>query len=471
MRYLAVDFGSTYTKLTAVDGESVSIVGTASAFTTTATDVMTGFSDALEKLQRRTGGFVHDTLLCCSSAAGGLAMAAVGLVPELTAKAARMAAESAGAKVVKTYAYELSSEEQEEIRNIRPDIVLLSGGTDGGNKEVILGNARILAATDRDFSIIVAGNKAVSRELDTILRPSGKRYTITKNVMPVFGVLDIEPARARIRELFIERIIDAKGLSAMRDMTESPIIPTPLAVLNACELLSHGTSNASGIGDFLAVDLGGATTDVYSMSKGDPSIDNVQRKGLPEPYAKRTVEGDLGMRYSARFLLEAAGPECVAEAACVPVSQVEDWVAACTAEPATIAPPRSEECRIDEALARYAIARAVERHCGVMERIHTPLGETSILTGKDLSQVRTVIGIGGILTNSADPAAILSGAAASPQSRALGKMLPASPTYSIDRRYIFSAMGMIGQADPELALSILKKELQQLPEENHGIAK
>ena len=296
MRYLAVDFGSTYTKLTAIDAGRACIVGTACAFTTIATNVMEGFQAALRVLQTQTGGFYYNKLLCCSSAGGGLAMIALGLVPELTAKAAKTAAEGAGAKVIKTYAYEISPAEQAEIAAARPDIVLLCGGTNGGNKEVILANARLLAAVPGNFSIIAAGNKSAAHELEAILAVSGKEYVITDNVMPAFGRLDVAPAQGCIRDVFIRRIIDAKGLSQVQAMTEHAVIPTPLAVLQGCELLSRGTAKTPGMGEFLAVDVGGATTDVYSMSAGTPAWDNVLPKGLPEPYAKRTVEGDLGMR-------------------------------------------------------------------------------------------------------------------------------------------------------------------------------
>ena len=469
MRCLAVDFGSTYTKLTAIDGARGGIVGTSAAFTTIATDVMAGFHEALERLHAQIGVFPYDEFLCCSSAGGGLAMVAVGLVPDLTAKAAKMAAESAGAKVLRTYSYELSDEERADIHALNPDIVLLCGGTDGGNKEVILGNARLLAAMDRDFSIIAAGNKSAARELDGILRASGKRYVITKNVMPVFGTLDIEPARTCVRDIFIERIIEAKGLSKAQAMTEHAIIPTPLAVLQACELLSLGTGTTPGMGDFLAVDLGGATTDVYSMSKGEPSRDNVLIKGLPEPYCKRTVEGDLGMRYSASFLLDAVGTDAVAEAAGVPCGEVSAWVAECAARPETLAPQNSRERNMDEALARFAIAEAVKRHCGVMEKTFTPMGELFMLTGKDLTNVKSVVGIGGVLKNSADPVAVLSGATATPQTMGLGRMLPRSPRHYLDKRYIFSAMGLLKLVDPDLALSILKQEILPLPEGNDGI--
>ena len=169
MKYLTIDFGSTYTKLTAIDGNQAEILGTASSFTTIETDVMVGFNKALQKLESKIGEFKYDKLLCCSSAAGGLKMVALGLVPELTAKAAKMAAASAGAKVVKTYAYEISKFEQDEIAQIKPDLVLLCGGTDGGNKEVIIANAKRLAQIPEKFAVIVAGNKSASYDLEEVL--------------------------------------------------------------------------------------------------------------------------------------------------------------------------------------------------------------------------------------------------------------------------------------------------------------
>ena len=168
MKYLTADFGSTYTKLTAIDATKAEIIGTSAAFTTIDTDVMEGYNLALQRLEEEIGEFKYDQLLCCSSAAGGLKMVALGLVPELTAKAARMAASSAGAKVVKTYAFEISKAEQNEICAIDPDLVLLCGGTDGGNKEVIISNARKLCDIDRDFSTIVAGNKSASSEVEAV---------------------------------------------------------------------------------------------------------------------------------------------------------------------------------------------------------------------------------------------------------------------------------------------------------------
>ncbi|NDV66864.1 methylaspartate mutase accessory protein GlmL [Bacteroides sp. 224] len=449
MNILTVDFGSTYTKLTLIDTVEAAIIGTASAFTTIDTDIIHGFNTAVAQLTQKIGAFTYEKLLCCSSAGGGLKMVALGLVPELTAQAARLAASSAGAKVIRTYSFEISQGEQEEIYAINPDIILLCGGTDGGNKEVIIANARRLCEVDRNFTIIVAGNKSASHEVKEIFEASGKDYVITDNVMPTFNKLNIEPARKSICDVFIRKIIDAKGLSYVQQMASAPIIPTPLAVMDGCELLSKGTAKTPGIGDFMAIDLGGATTDVYSMADGMPRMSNMLVKGLPEPFSKRTVEGDLGMRYSLNSLIEEARVEDTQQLA---------WAEKCIANPNIIA-TCAEEQRLDEAFAHSAVQIAVERHCGYMESAYTPLGEVFTLTGKDLTHLIYIIGIGGAIINSPQPADILKGALHNPQKPHLLK--PHQAEYLLDSRYIFASMGLLSRIDPELALQLMKKEIVQ----------
>ncbi|MDD2492025.1 MAG: methylaspartate mutase accessory protein GlmL [Bacteroidales bacterium] len=460
MIYLTADIGSTYTKLVAIDTQSGEIKGTACAFTTIQTDVREGFHAALRKLTEVTGDLQYDRLLCCSSAAGGLKMVALGLVPELTAKAARLAASSAGAKVVKTYSFEISKAEQSEIEDISPDLVLLCGGTDGGNKEVITANAKRLCDLKCNFAIVVAGNKSASHELQEILERSGKQFVITENVMPEFNKLNIEPARKCIEELFISRIVDAKGLTSLQKMSSQEIIPTPLAVMRGCEILSKGTDSEQGIGDLLAVDLGGATTDIYSMSDGHPSLENMLCKGLPEPYSKRSVEGDLGMRYSLGSLADAANIKLIAEYAQLSQVEVESWISLCLSNPDTVARPESPQQRIEEAIARVAIEIATERHSGLVESVYTPLGQMFALTGKDLSEVPTVIGIGGALINSANPSSILEGSKYNTQRYMYAK--PKNPEFMLDKRYIFASMGLLSSTKPELALKILKEELKKI---------
>lgn len=458
MKYLTVDFGSTYTKVTAIDAVAGKVVGTASAFTTIDTDVMEGLHNALRKLETDIGEFKYDKLLCCSSAAGGLKMVALGLVPELTAKAAKMAASSAGAKVVKTYAFEISQAEQQEIYDINPDLVLLCGGTDGGNKEVILANARRLCDVKRNFAIIAAGNKSASYELAEIFKDSGKVCVITENVMPQFNKINIQPAKQKIKELFISRIIDAKGLSKVQKMCENQIVPTPLAVLTGCELLSKGHGIDEGIGDLMAVDLGGATTDVYSMADGAPTIENVLIKGLPEPYSKRSVEGDLGMRYSLTSLADELNMEVFAQETGVPQDKVEAWIKTCSAKPSTL-PSNDEEAKIEQGLARNAVRIAVERHCGYFEEAYTPMGQIFTLTGKDLTQVPFVVGIGGSIINSSNPENILRGAECTNATNTMYAK-PKHPGYMLDKKYIFASMGLLSTMEPKLALKILKEEIK-----------
>lgn len=458
MKYLTADFGSTYTKLTAIDATKAEIIGTSAAFTTIDTDVMEGYNCALQRLEEKIGAFKYDQLLCCSSAAGGLKMVALGLVPELTAKAARMAASSAGAKVVKTYAFEISKAEQNEICAIDPDLVLLCGGTDGGNKEVIISNARKLCEIDRNFSTIVAGNKSASDEVEKVFSESGKDFVITENVMPEFNKLNIEPAKQKIKELFISKIIDAKGLNKVQSMTNSEIIPTPLAVLNGCELLSKGTDTTEGIGDLMAVDIGGATTDVYSISAGTPTFENVMIKGLPEPYNKRTVEGDLGMRYSLPPLADQTDLNALSSEIGVDVDDILKWIETCKKFPNTLADKNSNNQKVEEGLAKSALKIAVERHTGKVESTFTPFGEMYIVTGKDLTKVGSVVGIGGVLVNAANADDILEGAKADKQN--LMSLKPKQPKYLLDKKYIFGSMGLLSAIDAELALTIMKKEIK-----------
>lgn len=476
MIYLTADIGSTYTKLVATDINCGKILGTSRAFTTIETDVRDGFNNALHSMEAKIGKFTYDKLICCSSAAGGLKMVALGLVPELTAKAARLTAASAGAKVVKTYSFEISRAEQEEIYEINPDLVLLCGGTDGGNKDVIIANAQRLCQIDRGFSVIVAGNKSASHELQKIFTGTGispehtlgdpdnyfpKHFVITQNVMPEFNKLNIEPARKCIEELFISRIVQAKGLSAIQEMSSYEIIPTPLAVMRACELLSRGVpKEENGIGDLIAVDLGGATTDIYSMAKGEPTVANMLSKGLPEPYAKRTVEGDLGMRYSLTALVEEAGIERIANESTLSKEEVKSWIDKCCENPDIISDKDSLEEKIEEAIAKIAVEIATDRHAGVVESVYTPLGQMFALTGKDLSEVPVVIGIGGAITNSVDPVKILSGAKYDAARYMYSK--PKDPQYMLDSKYIFASMGLIGTIDGVAALKILKEEINKI---------
>ncbi|MDR2946581.1 MAG: glutamate mutase L, partial [Candidatus Adiutrix sp.] len=389
---LAADVGSTFTKLTAIDIQARRVIGSAKSFTTIETNVMEGFHHAEAELAKQCGPLTFEKRLASSSAAGGLKMVAVGLVPDLTVQAARLASANAGAKILKTYAYELSRDEVAEIVSLGPDMLLLSGGIDGGNKDVILHNARLLAASGLRCSLVAAGNKSAADDLKAILKDFGE-VIFCANVMPEINRLDIEPAKRAIRDLFIKNIITAKGLDELQATLDADIIPTPLSVLDAAALLSKGTKTVPGLGELMVFDVGGATTDVYSMSEGLPTRSNVFLRGFRQPFAKRTVEGDLGLRYSMASLTEAAGgPEEVAGRAGVSEAEVEAWLAAARQTPDMLPEAGSGGKEIDEALAALAVKIGMERHCGSVEAVYTSTGQAWAQTGKDLSNVACVIG-------------------------------------------------------------------------------
>jgi conserved hypothetical protein len=241
---LLIDFGSTFTKLTVVDVEEARLAAQAVA-PTTPEDVTVGLRQGLARLAAQ--GVREKDLrlrLACSSAAGGLRMVAVGLVPELTAEAARRAALGAGARVVATLAYKLSASDAQRIKELAPDIVLLAGGTDGGNRDGLLANAQRLAEARITAPVVVAGNREAAGEAAALLAAAGIAVRVADNVMPELGVLQVEPARAAIRELFLERIVQAKGLDAARRYVEDVVMPTPAAVLAAAELLARGAGGS-----------------------------------------------------------------------------------------------------------------------------------------------------------------------------------------------------------------------------------
>ena len=167
---LLIDFGSTYTKLRAIDLDEARVLASAQGPSTVTTDVTVGLDAALADLESKLGGlpaFKHR--LASSSAAGGLRMVTIGLVRELTAEAARQAALGAGAKVVGTFAYRLTPADDQRIAELAPDIVLLAGGTDGGNSEVIRHNATRIALSALACPIVVAGNRDVAQDLVALL--------------------------------------------------------------------------------------------------------------------------------------------------------------------------------------------------------------------------------------------------------------------------------------------------------------
>jgi hypothetical protein len=292
---LCADVGSTYTKVVVVDLDGGAVVAAADHPTTAGSDVLHG----LDAAAAATGVVVPpSSWYVCSSAGGGLRLAVVGYESLVTAQAGHRVGLSAGARVVHVSAGPLGS--LAPLRAARPDVVLLVGGTDGGDAAVLEHNARRLARARWRVPVVLAGNASVRDDLAAVLLSAGVPVTATDNVLPRIGVLEPGPARAAIRDVFLSHVIGGKGLSRGKRFPSLVRAATPDAVLTGVEVLADHLG-----GDLLVVDVGGATTDVYSVLTPDGRTDDV----AGTMWRSRTVEGDLGMRWSAPDVIRAAVAE------------------------------------------------------------------------------------------------------------------------------------------------------------------
>lgn len=459
-RHLVIDFGSTYTKAVLFDLETARILGMGYAPSTVGTDVRAGLAAALKSIGddlKPTQAPAH----ACSSAAGGLRMVVVGLVPSLSLEAAQRAALGAGAKVVGAYGFKLSAGDLDEIVAHAPDILLLAGGTDGGDEEIIVHNAERLAKRRLDCPTIVAGNKSVVDECAGSLRSAGITVFVVPNILPEVDKLNVAPVHAKIREIFMDRIIHAKGIDKVGDEIDltDPIVPTPRAILDAAQILSNGMK-----GDVVVVDIGGATTDVHSIASGAPRTPGVVQRGLPELHAKRTVEGDLGMRVNAPTVLARAGAAALSESCAAlehPATEqeIEAYVAKVGRETGLVS-EREGDLAVDAAIARAAASLAMVRHAGQVKEIFTATGPVPIQEGKDLTGVRMLIGVGGVLAHGMHARFILEAACKNPAHPFA--LLPERPTFYVDRRYVLFGAGLLAARFPEQALQIARNHLVEL---------
>jgi len=462
---LLIDFGSTYTKITAADLDSEEIIGWAQAHTTVDTDITLGLNAALSELEKTCGIEAGNVALkyACSSAAGGLRMAAIGLVPELTLEAARRAALGAGAKVVCGHGFEIDEDIVREIEQAECDIILLSGGTDGGDKKTILHNAEMLADSRIGCPVLVAGNRTAANKVKSILENKGKIVYISRNVLPSLDVVDVEPAQQIIRDIFISHIIKAKGLEQAQAFIGKTIIPTPRASLQAAALISEGTDDEAGLGSLMVVEIGGATTNIHSVAGNPPATPQTILRGLPEQKVKRTVEGDLGIRYNALTIYDIAGEKDLGSALndVLPsngadMPDIRHYIEKIHTEVEHV-PASDTEYGLDIVLARTAAGMAVERHAGTVRQEYTVSGEQSVQYGKNLLGIENIIGTGGIFKHGRRPEIILRAGLFDAQKPWVLK--PKEPKAYIDGKYILYGVGLLSQDFPSQALRIAKKYL------------
>ncbi len=398
---LLVDIGSTFSKGVLVDLGAGELVATARVPSTVATDVREGLRELRSEL---LGTREPDLALASSSAAGGLQIVASGLVPSLTVTAARQAALGAGAKVTRTFSYKLTRSDLEELAVRRPDILLLSGGTDGGDEEVVLANARAIAANLEPFgTVIYAGNRNAAEEVHERLASAGWAVEVVANVLPEVRRVDTNEVGECIRRIFLQNIIQAKGIQAAAELVGGVIMPTPSAVMAAASVITRaGSGEESLFESVLVVDVGGATTDVVSVSEETPDR-NVVRTGLAEPIIKRTVEGDLGMRHNADTVVDLVGREEVLRRVDgLGEQQLDRLLEDFTATPELLTSEETASA-VDRLIASAAISEASRRHAGRVEQIFVPgSDEVQRVRGKDLREVDAIVGTGGPLTSSSD---------------------------------------------------------------------
>jgi uncharacterized protein (TIGR01319 family) len=428
-RILCVDFGSTFTKAALVDSAG-GLLATDSLRTTVETDVLDGYHELVDRLA------VHgpvEEVLACSSAGGGLRLAVVGYEREVTAQAGRRVGLSAGARVCHVATGPMTGPDVASLRASRPDLVLLVGGTDGGNADVLQHNASRLARARITVPVVVAGNADAAQDVARTLAATGRQFTLTDNVLPAIGVIAPEAARRAIRRTFLEHVIGGKGLSRGPRFAELVRAPTPDAVLGGVEVLAAGHG-----GDVLAVDVGGATTDVYSVLTPQGEDAGLAKEVVAPLWHARTVEADLGLRWNAEGIVEAAAREHLTLPDGAPA-----YAARLVHEPGHL-PADEHERALDLELARVAATVAVRRH----GRPESPGGGP-----RPLADVTLLVGSGGVLRHAREHerSAVLSAVA---EDHAGGWRLPRQARVVTDTAYLLFAVGLLAERYPAAAAAL-----------------
>ena len=446
---LVAEIGSTTTVVNAFGlGERPAFLGQGMSPTTVDRgDVTIGLSAAVEDLTGQlrqsplwTGHELeYGRMMAASSAAGGLSMSVHGLVYDMTVRAAKEAALGAGAVVRMVTAGDMTAHDLEQLYKVRPKIVMLAGGVDYGEKDTAIRNARLLAAKGLRAPVVYAGNVAARSEIACIFAEAGVRLYLVDNVYPKVDELVVEPARRVIQDVFEEHITGAPGMDRIRDMVDGPIMPTPGAVMKSCQMLYPV------LGDLVALDVGGATTDVHSVAKGSPEIQSILES--PEPLAKRTVEGDLGIHVNALNIYEQVKDRAAQDLGFDPLPVLRDL---------RVIPKDPKEVKMVVYFARYATATAFGRHAGRIRYLYGPSGRQIIACGKDLSSVRTIIGTGGPLTRLSGGAETLGELVGQGPGR---ELYPKGAKVLLDDSYIMASCGVLSKEYPDAARKILMRSL------------
>lgn len=450
---ISAEIGSTTTVVNAFMGmgtDAPRFIGQGQSYTTvTQGDVTVGLKLAFEDLRQKLDApqLTYDCFYATSSAAGGLKMTVHGLVHDMTVKAAKEAALGAGANIKFITSGKLRRTDMKRIREIGPNIILLAGGVDYGERDTALYNAELLVQQEelKDTPVIYAGNCQNKEEIELIFEEAGRKVYIVDNVYPKIDLLNVVPTRRKIQEVFEEHITKAPGMEKVRELVNASIMPTPGAVMEATQLLEKE------IGDLVVVDVGGATTDVHSVTLGSEEITHILVN--PEPMAKRTVEGDLGVYVNVHNVIDLVSRDELERKMTLSKDALDELI-----EHYKPIPETDLERAFIRHLTLEASTTAIKRHAGKIRYLYGPSGKKAIAEGKDLTNVKYVIGTGGALTR-LEGIEIL-------ENMLKGKgdeLLPSrSVKILVDRLYIMASLGVISKKYPQEALSLLLQSIDMM---------
>lgn len=409
-------------------------------------DVRVGLQGAIDDLTANIGEdkIEYKEMLATSSAAGGLKMTVHGLVYDMTARAAKEAALGAGAIIHQVTAGKLRRTDLKKIQEINPNIILIAGGVDYGERDTAIYNAELISDLGLNIPIIYAGNIENQEEIKLIFeeKHAGQKLYIVDNVYPKIDELNVEPTREVIQDVFEDHIIHAPGMEHVRDLVNGPIIPTPGAVMECAKLLYEY------LGDLIVLDVGGATTDLHSVSIDSEEVSRILVN--PEPIAKRTVEGDLGVYVNMPNIVNTIGKEKMEKELGLDIDKL-------MAEYKAI-PKNADEIKFVERLTIEAVLKAVERHAGKLRYVYGPSGRNTLAEGKDLTQVKYIIGTGGALTRLPHRMEIMKLIAR--DNEAGMKLYPHEDVkILVESDYIMASLGVLSKRYEEAAIRLLEKSL------------
>ncbi|WP_125154366.1 GlmL-related ornithine degradation protein [Clostridium rectalis] len=442
--YLIAEIGSTTTVVTAFNIKNLedgniyveSEYQGKSCTTVLDGDVTIGLKNAIKEIENKIGeGMTWGKMLATSSAAGGLKITVHGLMERMTVKAAKEAALGAGGIIKMVTSGKMRMIDIKNIRKIDPNLIMIAGGTDYGERETALYNAQLISNERFNKPIVYCGNIENREEIIEIFKD--QQLYIIDNVYPSIDELNVEPARKVIQDAFEKNIVKAPGMNKIKEMVDGSIMPTPGAVMESAKILYEL------IGDLVVLDVGGATTDVHSVTEGSSIV--LDMLVNPEPKAKRTVEGDIGVFVNSKNVIELLDIK--------DLGNLDKEYMLSHIKPI---PTENEDINASYILTKKAVDVAISRHVGTIKRKYG--GESGFIAyGKDLSQVKYIVGTGGALTR------LPMGEDALLNIRYMKDDVTMSPRKGakalLDTHYIMACAGVLSRENKEACKALLTQSL------------